>query len=94
MNLALLLSSASLLLLALFIVALSRHKKSATGSVNIIGATGLVESALDPEGAVIIKGELWRARVEHGSLETRERVRVVGVEGHLVLVEPTSDKLF
>jgi membrane-bound serine protease (ClpP class) len=93
MNLDLLLLSVPLLIFALFIAALSRHKKSATIAVNIIGATGLVESALAPEGAVIIKGELWRARVEHGGLETAQRVRVVGVEGHLVLVEPMSDEL-
>lgn len=93
MNLALLILSATLLLFALFIVALSRHKKSATNSVDIMGATGLVESPLNPEGAVIIKGELWRARVEHGRLGAAERVRVVGVEGHLVLVEPMPDKI-
>ncbi len=80
--------------LAFFIAALSRHKKSATGPLNIIGATGLVESALNPEGAVIIKGELWRARVQNGNaVQTRNRVRVVGMQGHLVLVEPMSDKL-
>jgi len=92
MNLVLLLLSATLLLLALFIVALSRHKKSAGSALNIVGATGLVESALNPEGAVIIKGELWRARVQNGSaVQIRARVRVVGMQGHLVLVEPAPE---
>ena len=94
MNLALLLLSVTLLLFALFLAVLSRHKKSATSAVDIIGATGLVESTLDPEGAVIIKGELWRARARNGSaVQIRDRVRVVGLQGHLVLVEPMSDKL-
>ena len=94
MNLALLLLSVPLLLFALLLALLSRHKKSAASSENFIGATGLVESALNPEGAVIIKGELWRARARNGSaVQIRDRVRVVGLQGHLVLVEPMSDKL-
>jgi membrane-bound ClpP family serine protease len=84
----------ALLLIALFLASLSRHKKSATGALEIMGAIGLVESALDPEGSVIIDGELWRARVASGSaLQSRDRVRVVGQRGHLVLVESVSDKL-
>ena len=81
------------LLCALFLASLSRHKKSATGPLKMMGATGLVESALDPEGSVIINGELWRARVENGSvLQSRDIVRVVGQRGHLVLVESVSDE--
>lgn len=76
------------LLLALFLASLSRHKKSATGNLKIIGAIGVVESAFDPEGSVIIDGELWRARVKNGDdLLVRDRVRVVGTQGHLILVE-------
>jgi membrane-bound ClpP family serine protease len=84
----------ALLLVALFVASLSRHKKSATGALKMTGAIGLVESALDPEGSVIINGELWRARVEKGSsLQPRDRVRVVGHRGHLVLVESVAAKL-
>ena len=81
------------LLFALFLASLSRHKKSATGPLKMMGATGLAQSALDPEGSVIINGELWRARVENGSvLRTRDRVCVVGQRGHLVLVESVADE--
>ncbi|MCU1268386.1 MAG: putative protease/transporter [Acidobacteria bacterium] len=77
---------------ALFLAGLSRHKKSATGDLKIIGAIGSVESGLDPEGSVIINGELWRARLEKGGvLPARDRVRVVGLQGHLILVEPLSN---
>ncbi len=78
-------------LLIVVIAGLSRHKKSATRTLDLIGATGFIESRLDPEGAVIINGELWRARAERGSvLKARNRVRVVGVKLHLLLVEPIS----
>ena len=80
-------------LLAAVIAALSHHKKSAMRNLNLIGATGLIESRLDPEGAVIINGELWRARAESGSVLTaRNRVRVVGTKLHLLLVEPIPNK--
>jgi membrane-bound ClpP family serine protease len=76
------------LLLALVLASFSRHKKSATGALKIMGAIGLVESRIDPEGSVIINGELWRARAENGgALEAQDRVRVVGMQGHLILVE-------
>lgn len=84
----------ALLLIVLFLAGLSRHKKSASGPLKIIGAVGQAESALAPEGSVVINGELWRARVENGSfVQARDRVRVVGVQGHLLLVEVVSDKV-
>ena len=77
--------------LALVAGGLWHHKKSARRQLNPIGATGTIESTLDPEGAVIIDGELWRARTELGNtLKVRNRVRVVGVQAHLLLVAPMS----
>jgi membrane-bound ClpP family serine protease len=110
LSLLLIVTILAFLLVALIAAGLSRHKKSATPALNLIGATGFVEGALDPEGSVTIKGELWRARLMSDKLEfvaerrlapsksgsallTRNRVRVVGVEAHLLLVEPTSDQL-
>lgn len=82
------------LILALIVTALSRHKKSASRQINVIGALGVIDTTLDPEGAVIVNGELWRARLKDGTtMNARTRVRVVGVQAHLLLVEPESDKL-
>ena len=81
------------LILTAYLIYLSRHKKSATGAINLVGATGIVQSTLDPEGSVIINGELWRARAVNGPVGDQQRVRVVGVDSHLVLVESWSDKL-
>jgi len=83
-----------ILILTIYLALLSRDKKSATGALNLIGATGVVQSTLEPEGAVIINGELWRARAATGGrLEANHQIRVVGLAKHLVLVEPLSDKL-
>ncbi|HEX8845879.1 MAG TPA: NfeD family protein [Pyrinomonadaceae bacterium] len=78
-------------LCALFIVAMSRHKKAATGELNLMGALASVETALEPEGSVLIRGEVWRARTRQGtSIGRGQTVRVIGASSHLLEVEPIS----
>ncbi len=88
---AIIFASMALLAAAFSIVALSRHRKAASGDFDLIGAVALVETTLEPEGAVIVRGELWRARCSHmGAKVLRgERVRVVGASEHLLQVEQT-----
>jgi membrane-bound ClpP family serine protease len=82
------------LMVALYLAVLSRHKKSGTQSLKLIGATGVVDSTLDPEGSVIVDGELWRARVANGrALQKGDRILVIRFEGPLMLVQPLSDEL-
>lgn len=84
---------AGLLLIAaaVYVIVLSRHHKAATGDVELVGAKGAVEIALEPEGAVLVRGELWRARTRAGlSVKRGCRVRVVGASAHLLEVEPLS----
>jgi len=78
---------ACILAAAAMLASVSRHKKSGTGDVKLIGATGLVETTLDPHGIVLIHGELWRACSNDGSsIATRSRISVVGMRDHLLLV--------
>lgn len=82
-----------LLLMAatVYIVMLSRHHKAATGEFSLVGALASVETALEPEGAVLVRGELWRARTRGGaSVERGCHVRVIGASAHLLEVEPLS----
>ena len=73
------------------IAALSRHKKAATGELDLVGAVAFVETNLEPEGSVLVRGELWRARSLTGAtLRSGCNVRVVGASRHLLEVEPTS----
>lgn len=74
------------------IAAASRHKKKALGRLHLIGRVARVETDLQPEGAVIVEGELWRARLS-GEAETLRRgtlARVVGANGYLLEVEPAE----
>lgn len=73
---------------SLLVLALWRHKKASAGEVKLIGELGQVDTKLDPEGTVIVCGELWRAKSNDGAfIGVHTRVRVVGIQGHLVLVE-------
>src|SRR5258706_15237738 len=92
-TLVLTIASFAVFFLTLLVTALFHHKRSSSQRLNVIGAIGVIEIELDPEGAVIVNGELWRARLNDGpSMPGKARIRVVGAEGHLLLVEPASEK--
>jgi len=80
-------------LLAIILAARSRHAKSGERDLFVIGATGFVNTTLDPDGSILIDGELWRARSKHGAVvDPTKKVIVVGAQGHLLLVEPISGR--
>jgi membrane-bound serine protease (ClpP class) len=81
----------SLMIAAMSVVLLSRHKKTAGGQLRLMNTFALVERALRPEGAVLVDGELWRARSRAGLMVERgARVLVIGASGHLLEVEPAT----
>jgi membrane-bound serine protease (ClpP class) len=53
----------------------------------MIGEIGVARTELGPEGKVFVHGELWNA-VAKRSVPAGARVRVAGVDGLHVLVEP------
>ncbi|HEY6231337.1 MAG TPA: NfeD family protein [Pyrinomonadaceae bacterium] len=74
---------------AAVVIALYFHKRNAVGDIRLIGEMGHVDTELDPEGTVIVAGELWRAKSKTGtSISARSQVRVVALVDHLALVEP------
>ncbi len=82
---------ASALVVAAFIVlALSRHKRMiARGEVHLINCLASVEQPLEPEGVVLVRGELWSARSRTGENIGcgRRNVRVVAARGAWLEVE-------
>ena len=76
--------------IAIFLMTLvfRAHKmRVATGTEAMIGEIGIARTTLGPDGKVFVRGELWNAtaptQIAEGS-----RVRVRGVEGLRVLVDP------
>jgi membrane-bound serine protease (ClpP class) len=74
----------------LLVVFLSRREKASGDEFAPMNREASVTEALEPEGAVVVGGELWRARSATGERIERGRsnVRVVGARGYLLEVEP------
>ena len=67
----------------------SHHDRVTTGEAGMIGMKGRADTEIAPEGTVFIRGELWRARAII-RIAAGESVRVVGVDGLTLEVEPTD----
>ncbi len=75
-------------LIASLVAAISRHQKSGSRAIKLIGEFATVETVLNPEGTVLVSGELWCAKsADGGAILSGLRVRVVGFQDHLALVE-------
>jgi membrane-bound serine protease (ClpP class) len=57
------------------------YRPASTGSAGMMGQGGVVKRALDPEGQVMIEGELWRAIAQDGPVPAGETVRVASMDG-------------
>lgn len=73
-----------------FWIRLSRRRRVQVGAETLIGAEGLVTKACRPTGRVRLTGELWQARCEAGA-DPGDRVRVVGRDGLVLVVQPLVD---
>jgi len=69
------------------IVIRARRMKVVTGSVGMIGEVGVSQTALEPEGQVLIRGEYWTA-IASANVPAGARVRVTHVAGMKLVVEP------
>ena len=84
----------SILLTLLFFIfaiglAIKAHKrKPTTGKEGLIGLVGEVKEDLSPEGMVLIKGEIWRAKAKGDkTIEKGKKVKVVDVRDLTLIVE-------
>jgi membrane-bound serine protease (ClpP class) len=65
--------------------------RSPLGAPALVGQTGVARSALEPEGQVLVQGELWRAVARAGPVQAGERVRVAAVNGLTLTVERVEE---
>jgi membrane-bound serine protease (ClpP class) len=72
-------------------VALRSRERVRTAQVGLVGLVGEARGDLDPEGAVFVKGTLWRARSSNGPIPKGRRVRVRGIDGLILRVEEEPD---
>ena len=86
-----LIASVTIALTAVFAFVINRairvhRKQAATGREELIGKRAVVKEALDPEGTVFYKGELWASISEKGRIEAGEEVIITAVDGLILNV--------
>jgi membrane protein implicated in regulation of membrane protease activity len=64
-----------------------RRYRVATGAEGMVGETAVIAEPCRPEGTVRLRGEIWRAHCAAGA-GAGETVRVIGVDGLTLQVEP------
>ena len=62
------------------------YRPPSTGAAGMVGQVGVVKTALDPEGQVLIEGELWGAVAQDGPVAVGEAVEVAAMDGLLLKV--------
>ena len=65
---------------------LAQRKRATTGREALVGKRAIVRAALNPDGMVLLTGELWKARTEEGPIPEGATVEVIGMDGFTVLV--------
>jgi membrane-bound serine protease (ClpP class) len=79
-------------IIAVFLMTLvlrAHQNPVATGVNAMIGEIGIARTAVDSDGKVFVHGELWNAMAKSAIAEGT-RVRVRGLDGMRVLVEPAD----
>jgi membrane-bound serine protease (ClpP class) len=74
-----------------FTVAVQARDRIRSQQVGLVGLTGEVRSDLNPEGGVVVKGTVWRARTNDGPIQKGTKVRVRGIDGLILRVDPEPD---
>ncbi len=74
-----------------FTVAVQARERIRSQQVGLVGLTGEVRSDLDPVGGVVVKGTVWRARSMDGPIGKGTKVRVRGIDGLVLQVDPEPE---
>lgn len=75
---------------ALTVAVQSRERITSTQR-GLVGLVGETRGTLDPEGPVFVKGTLWRGRAVGEPIAHGTRVRVRGLDGLILRVEPEPE---
>ena len=83
-------SSAVVFILLVGMAMKSRRRPVVSGSEQLVGANGVVMADFDSTGSVFVHSESWQARTSK-PLHKDQRIRVTGLEGLTLNVEPMPE---
>jgi membrane-bound serine protease (ClpP class) len=73
-------------------IAQQAYRRIVNTQQGLVGMVGETRNDINPEGAVHVKGTLWRARTVGEHIPAGTRVRVRGVDGLVLRVEAEPDE--
>ncbi|MGZ6371976.1 MAG: NfeD family protein [Candidatus Limnocylindria bacterium] len=85
---AILLSLAYFFLLVRGILQMRATRSTTLPIATLVGTDGTAQTLIAPTGIAYAGGEAWSARSRHGAIKPGKPLRVVGVEGLELIVEP------
>lgn len=68
----------------------ARMAKPISGAEGIVGTFGRARTDISPDGQVMAKGTLWRARTLGAAIPQGAEVEIKGVKGLMLMVEPSG----
>ena len=68
-----------------------RLRRPISGEEAMVGTVAEAKTDIAPEGTVLTKGTLWRARTMETGIAAGEKVKVMATEGLVLLVEPLHE---
>jgi membrane-bound serine protease (ClpP class) len=83
-------TTAGLVLFAVSMGLKALYRRPVTGATSMVGQLGVVKTALNPEGHVLVDGELWRAVAQDGPVGVGETVQIAEIEGLTLKVVRTA----
>jgi membrane-bound serine protease (ClpP class) len=69
-----------------------QRRRVTTGAEGLIGKVAVAKTSLNPKGTVLVDGELWKAVLDSGKVDTGEEVTITKVEGLKLLVTQRKSK--
>lgn len=69
-----------------------RRRPSVIGKESLVGLVGEARTDIAPDGTVMAKGALWRARSSGGAIPVGSKVRIEDSEGLMLVVSPESEE--
>ncbi|MGI8427449.1 MAG: NfeD family protein [Actinomycetota bacterium] len=68
----------------------SRSARPLSGAEDIVGTVGVARTDISPEGQVVARGTLWKARTLGAAIAQTTLVEIKGVSGLMLMVEPAN----
>jgi membrane-bound serine protease (ClpP class) len=69
----------------------AQRKPAVTGAEGLMGQPGRAKTPLDPQGTVLVKGELWDAIAADGPIAQGATVEILAVDGFVLQVGEASE---